>query len=290
MFSAFVKLLRPQQWIKNLFLFIPIFFAGDLFELQKLQITGLGFIIFSIIASSVYVINDIRDVNIDRNHPQKKYRPLATGAIPMPLGYIIFATLSIVGFLSAYLLGFGFFIVLLAYYSINIGYSFGLKNISIIDLILVSVGFVLRVVSGGILAGVTISHWLIIMVFLLSLVIVLAKRRDDMLESVKSGEAVRASSKRYNMEFISSILTMLSAIIVVAYIMYTVSSQTVDNFNTDKLYLTSLFVVMGVLRYLQITLVDNKSGYPTRILYTDRFIQFTLFSWVLSFYVIIYYL
>lgn len=284
-----VKLIRPQQWVKNLFLFIPVFFAGEFFNMDKLITVFLGFISFSIAASAVYIINDIKDVDEDRNHPQKKWRPLATGAISLSVAYPLFLLFLVSGLVLSYLLNVGFFIFLLTYLSINIAYSFGLKKVSILDLILVSIGFVLRVLSGGELGAVPISHWLVVMVFLLSLFIVLAKRRDDLVETKNTGAPIRSSSKNYNLEFVNAVLTMLSGIIVVSYIMYCLSDDTLSHFKSDKLYLTGIFVVTGILRYLQIALVENKSGYPTRILFTDRFIQLTLVGWVLSFFFIIYY-
>lgn len=286
---AIVKLMRLHQWVKNLFLFIPLFFAGELFNQEKLVMVALAFVAFSISASAIYIINDARDIKEDRNHPEKKHRPLASGAISLQFGYGLFFILLLIGVSFAYWLDTMFFGVLLAYLLLNLAYSFGLKKVPILDLLIVSIGFVLRVISGGFIADVLISQWLIVMVFLLSLFIVLAKRRDDLVQAKSSGYALRDSSKNYNMEFINSVLTMLSGIIVVAYIMYCLSEDTIARFTTDKLYLTTIFVVTGILRYLQIALVENNSGYPTRIIFTDRFIQITLAAWALSFFFIIYY-
>lgn len=283
-----LKLIRVKQWVKNIFLFIPIFFAGQIFNLEKLLMVLAGFGIYSMCASAVYVLNDIKDVDLDRVHPEKCKRPLACDAVSITTAYILYGIFLVGSLLLSYLIDINFFFIIVAYMLINVAYSLGLKKISILDLMLVSIGFVLRVVAGGVVADVPISHWLIIMTFLLSLFIVLAKRRDDLIQFKNSGKVLRVSSQQYNLDFIHSIITMLCAILITAYMMYTLSDDIQQQFKTDDLYLTSIFVIAGVMRYIQITLVENKSGYPTRILYTDRFIHFTLVGWLVSFYLIIY--
>lgn len=286
--GAIIQLIRVRQWIKNVFLFIPIFFAGEIFDTEKLLNVIAGFFIYSICASAVYILNDIRDIEADRIHPQKSKRPLPSGSVSFVTAYILFIIFLSVGLLLSYYIDPYFFCIIVFYILLNIAYSLGLKKISILDLMIVSVGFVLRVIAGGVVADVPISHWLIIMIFLLSLFIVLAKRRDDLIEAKRSGKILRAASKHYNIDFIHSILTMLSAVLVTAYMMYTLSDAIQVQFSTEHLYLTSIFVIAGVMRYIQITMVENKSGYPTRILYTDKFIHFTLLGWSISFFLIIY--
>lgn len=283
-----IKLIRVKHWVKNTFLFIPIFFAGAIFNEEKLFLVLIGFSIYCFTASAVYILNDIKDVEMDRIHPEKSKRPIASGAVSLPAAYVLFITFLTISLVSSFLIDMNFFYIIATYLVINLGYSFGLKRISILDLMLVSVGFVLRVIAGGVVADVEVSHWLLIMIFLLSLFIVLAKRRDDLVESKNSGRVLRVSSQNYNLEFIHSILTMISAIVITAYMMYTLSDEIQRQFNTEHLYLTSIFVVAGIMRYIQITIVENKSGYPTRILYNDRFIHITLLGWALSFFLIIY--
>jgi len=285
---AFWELIRPHQWIKNLFLFVPIFFAGDLFNTNKILLLLLGFLSFSISSSAIYVLNDFKDIESDKLHPLKQKRPLASGKIKKSFATFMMILLGIFGLLLAYLISNSFFFLLLAYLIINIFYSFGLKDVSIVDILIVAIGFVLRTIGGGLIADVYISHWLIIMIFLLSLFLVVAKRREDMLEFVSSGNAIRKSITNYNMDFINLTLTMLSGVIIVAYIMYTVSADVTSRLQSENLYMTSVFVIIGVLRYMQITLVENKSGSPVRILYKDTFIHITLTGWILSFFLIIY--
>ncbi len=283
-------LLRIPQWIKNSFLFIPIFFAGELFDTAKLLAVIYGFVSFSLVASSIYILNDIRDVESDRKHPEKKFRPIAAGKVKISVAWVVMIICAVAGFGIAWWLSAYFAYILTGYFVMNLAYSSGLKKVAIVDLLIVATGFVLRVLSGGFAADVYISHWLIMMIFLLSLFIVLAKRRDDILEYNKSGIALRSSIQNYNLDFIQSVLTMLSGIIVVSYLMYTISPEVSEKFGTDHLYFTTIFVIAGVMRYIQITLVENKSGSPTRILYTDRFLHFTLAGWVLSFFLIIYFM
>lgn len=289
----YIKLLRPKDWAKNLFLFIPSFFAGKLFHPQSLilQFEWLigGFFAFSFLASSIYIINDYRDVEDDKKHPQKKFRPIASGKVKKNVALLISIILMILGFGISYLLDNSgkFLFITLLYYILNMGYCFGLKNISIVDILIVSTGFVLRVKGGAELGKVEITEWLTIMTFLLALFMAIAKRRDDVMLKVATGAEMRKSMKGYSLEFLNTLLSLFCAILIVSYINYTVSGALYHQFG-HRLYYTSLFVIAGIMRYLQITFVLNKAGSPTEILYKDRFIQITLLLWVISFYVILY--
>ncbi len=178
---------------------------------------------------------------------------------------------------------------ILLYLIINIAYTSGLKNISILDLLLVSIGFIIRIYAGGVLTNVTISHWLAIMVFLLALFLVVAKRKDDLIVQESIGGQVRKASAYYNTEFVNSVITLLSATILVAYMMYTLSEEVTQRLGSEYLFTTTIFVVAGILRYLQIIFVEKRSGSPTEIFLTDKFIVLTILGWILSFYFLIYY-
>ncbi len=283
-----IKLLRIKHWVKNLFLFIPSFFYGNLFSGTEILPLLLGTLAFSFVASSIYIINDIRDIKIDKLHPIKKERPLASGAISLKKGLIIFAILASFGFAISFWVDPRFTVLLILYFGLNIGYSFGLKNIPIVDLFVVSSGFLFRIHSGGIIANIEVSHWLSIMIFLLALFLIFAKRRDDLLIRLETREVIRKSTSNYNLEFINSCLTLLSAVIIVAYIMYTQSPEITSRLNSDNVFITAIFVVAGVIRYLQITFVEQNSGSPTEVLFKDKFILVTIAGWVISFYLIIY--
>lgn len=284
----YLKLLRPKHWAKNLFLFIPLFFAGQIFNVDKVLTLLLAFLCFCFVASSIYIINDYRDVEADRAHPEKSKRPLASGAVSPNAALAIFGLLVVAGFAGAAWLSAKFTFILGIYFVLNIAYSFGLKNISILDIFILSTGFVLRVKAGGAASGVAVSEWLMLMVFLLALFMALAKRRDDVVLKLASGKDVRKASKGYNMDFLNTSLALVSAVIIVAYIMYTMAPATMQRFHTYRLYYTSVFVIAGLMRYLQIAYVENDTGSPTKILYKDRFIQITIALWILSFYVLIY--
>jgi decaprenyl-phosphate phosphoribosyltransferase len=284
----YIKLIRPKDWAKNLFLFVPLFFAGKFFYQNiLLQLLG-GFMCFSLVASSIYIINDFRDIEDDKKHPAKKMRPLASGAVNKISALLIAFIFLILGFAGAWMIRDKFMFVLGIYFVMNLLYSFGLKNISILDIIIVAIGFVLRIKAGSVIAKIGLSEWLIIMVFLLALFMAIAKRRDDVLLKLTSGSDMRKSVRGYNLEFINTALSLICAVIIVAYFMYTTSPEVVTRLQTYRLYYTCIFVLAGIFRYLQLIYVRGDSQSPTKILYKDRFIQVTIILWIISFYLILY--
>ncbi|MBI1342839.1 MAG: decaprenyl-phosphate phosphoribosyltransferase [Terrimonas sp.] len=286
--SNYIKLLRPKDWAKNFFLYIPLFFAGEITDLQKDIEVFFGFIAFSFIASCIYIINDYKDIEDDKKHPTKKYRPLASGAVSKTVSLVIFTVLLIAGFFLAWWIRDKFMFVLAIYFLLNLGYSFGLKSIPILDIIILAIGFVLRIKAGSVIAYIPLSEWIIIMVFLLALFMSIGKRRDDVLLKINSGTEMRKSIKGYNLEFLNVLLALVCAVIIVSYFMYTMSDEIRLRPNAYRLYYTCLFVMAGIFRYLQIIYVLQDSGSPTKILYKDRFIQVTLICWIISYILILY--
>jgi 4-hydroxybenzoate polyprenyltransferase len=284
-----VVLLRPKHWVKNAFLFIPAFFAAKIGNLDLLPSLLGGWAAFSLVASGVYILNDYRDIEADRLHPEKSKRPLASGAVGPGLALAIMALCIGAGLgLGWWLLPkFGF--ILAIYLAMNLGYSLGLKNIAILDTMIVAAGFVLRVKAGGVLAKVYVTEWLTVMVFLLALFMAFAKRRDDLLIKLQTGTDMRKAIKGYSLEFVNLCLPILSSIILVSYLMYALSPAVAGRLGTDRVYYTFLFVLAGVMRYLQLVYIHNDSGSPVKLLYRDRFIQFCIVGWIVGFYVIIYY-
>ena len=248
----------------------------------------VGVFAFSCIASSIYIINDYRDIEDDKKHPEKSKRPLASGAVSANKAILICILLVLIGFGVAWLVSIKFFFILGFYFVLNLAYSFGLKSIPILDIIIVAIGFVLRIKAGGAIALVGITEWLNIMVFLLALFMAIGKRRDDVLLKLSSATEMRKSIKGYNLEFLNILLALVCAVIIVAYFMYTMSPEVLQRLGTYRLYYTCLFVLAGIMRYLQIIYINAASGSPTKILYKDRFIQITILLWIASFYVIIY--
>lgn len=285
---AYIQLIRPKDWAKNLFLFIPLFFSGNFFNWSIYPTLILGAIAFSFVASSIYIINDYRDVEDDRKHPEKSKRPLASGAVSKSAAVGICLLLLLSGFGIAYFVRDKFLFVLGIYFLLNIGYSFGLKNIPILDVFIIAIGFVLRVKAGAVLAFIGLSEWLSIMIFLLALFMALGKRRDDVLLKLKSGTDMRKAVKGYNLDFLNIVLSLICSVIIVAYFMYTMSPEAIKRTGTYRLYYTCIFVLAGIMRYLQIIYINAESGSPTKILYKDRFIQISILLWIISFYIILY--
>ncbi|WP_295795815.1 decaprenyl-phosphate phosphoribosyltransferase [Mucilaginibacter sp.] len=286
----YIKLLRPKDWAKNLFLFVPSFFSKHIFTSSKIELLLAGFAAFCCIASSIYIINDYRDIENDRKHPTKSKRPLASGHVKPSHAILICVLLIITGCGLGYIANpqLQFLLVLGVYFVVNIAYSFGLKNIAILDMLLLASGFVFRVKGGAIIAHVDSSEWLIIMTFLLALFMAIGKRRDDVLLKEASGTDMRKSVSSYNLEYLNTMLGLFSAIIIVAYISYTQSPKTIHRLGTYRLYYSSVFVIAGIMRYMQVVFVKKNSGSPTDILYKDRFIQITILLWILSVYIILY--
>jgi 4-hydroxybenzoate polyprenyltransferase len=290
--KAIFHLLRPQQWFKSGFIFLALFFGGQLGNLDKLYECIIAFIAFSLAASSIYCFNDIIDADIDKIHPKKCKRPIASGLITKREAYVI-QTICLIISLSTLFLFIGetkYAIIglVLFYYILNIAYCVLLKSYAIVDVLIIAIGFVLRVLVGGIVTDIYLSEWIIIMTFLLALFLAFAKRRDDVIIYQNTGILPRKNTYRYNLEFMNQVMTIISTIIILAYIMYTISPEVKERFNSEYIYLTSVFVLSGIIRYLQITIVDSKSGSPTYVLLHDRFIQICISFWVLSFFTIIY--
>lgn len=283
-----IRLIRVNQWVKNLFLFIPMFFAGELMALEKYPKLFLGFLTFCLASSFVYVLNDLKDIENDRKHPEKKSRPVAAGEVTISRARWLMAVfLTLVVFLC-FLLPLKFGLVVFSYLALNVFYTYIGKNISILDVILVSIGFILRIRAGGIISVIALSKWIVVMVFLLSLFLAFAKRRDDLIFKSSTGLDLRKVAKNYTIEFLDTVLALLCGVIIVAYLMYCFSPEVVARMGY-RIYYTVLFVVSGLLRYLQITIVFKDSGSPSRTLIKDRFLQLVLFGWIMSFYLLMYF-
>ena len=284
-------LIRPQQWIKNGFVLIPMFFGGRLLNVDDAIASVVTFFAFSFVASAIYCFNDIIDVEADRRHPIKCHRPIASGAVSVPTAYALMVILTL---LSALLL---FFLpqragetagIVAFYFLLNMAYCLWLKRHAIIDVCTVAFGFVLRILAGGMACDVAVSNWLVLMTFLLALFLSFAKRRDDVLRMNETGEPPRRNTIRYNLTFVNQAITVTGTVTLVCYIMYTVSPEVVSRFHAPYLYLTSIFVLVGLLRYMQLTVVDEVSGDPTKILLRDRFTQAIVVAWIMAFLLIIY--
>lgn len=286
-----IRLIRPHQWVKNLVVLLPVFFGGALLHIESVYAGLVTALCFSFAASSIYCLNDIVDVEDDRQHPVKCHRPMASGAISITQGYTLMFLMFALSMLSTFLLRQSQLetaSVILFYWLLNIAYCLKLKQYAIIDVCVVSFGFVLRILAGGYATSIHLSKWIVLMTFLLMLFLSFAKRRDDVVRMNETGHAPRQNTIRYNLTFINQAITITSSVTLVCYIMYTVSPETIQNFHTDYLYLTSVFVLVGLLRYIQIAVVDKRSGDPTKVMLHDRFMQFVVLAFGLAFLFIIY--
>ena len=286
-----IRLIRPHQWIKNLVVLLPVFFGGALLQPEAVYAALVTALSFSFAASSIYCLNDIVDVEDDRRHPVKCHRPMASGAITVVQGYLLMALMFSLSMVSTLLLSSHqteTASVILFYWLLNIAYCLRLKRYAIIDVCIVAFGFVLRILAGGYATDIRLSRWIVLMTFLLMLFLSFAKRRDDVVRMNETGHAPRQNTIRYNLTFINQSITITASVTLVCYIMYTVSPETIQNFHTDYLYLTSVFVLVGLLRYIQISVVDKKSGDPTKVMLHDRFMQCTVLAFGLAFLFIIY--
>ena len=285
-----ISLLRPHQWLKNIFVFLPLFFDKKLLHIDYLVNAIWAFAAFSLAASAIYCLNDIMDIEADKRHPKKRLRPLASGKITKAQAYVIMvililASLAIacITFESKNLLA-----IIAIYIVLNIGYCIMLKHIAILDVFIIASGFCLRVAAGGVATDIWISQWIVLQTFLLALFLAFAKRRDDVIIFNRDGSKARKNINRYNLEFLNNAISIVATMTMMCYIIWCVSEEVIARMGTNQLYITAAFALMGVMRYLQITIVDNKSGSPTKILLKDRFIHFCVAGWVATFLVLIY--
>jgi 4-hydroxybenzoate polyprenyltransferase len=284
-----INLLRPYQYTKNLFIFIPPFFAIKLHDMETLESSFFAFISFSLIASAIYILNDWLDRKDDLKHPKKRYRPLASGSVKPLSALILFIICFFSSMYVATHLPENVLYLLLVYFVMNLFYCISLKHIAILDIATISTGFVLRLFVGAEASSVGLSHWIIVMTFLLALFLSLAKRRDDVLILSSTDKKMRKVVDGYNIRFLDTSMVMTSSILILAYILWSISKDVITRIDSQNLYLTSFFVLLGILRYMQITFVYEKSGNPSKVLLKDTFIKVTVGLWVASFLIIIYF-
>lgn len=294
-----LRLIRPKQWLKNVFVLVPMFFGGALTDGATVYASVVTFFAFCFMASAVYCFNDIVDVEDDRRHPVKCSRPIASGTVSLKTAYGLMALMVVMALVTPLLLPRGGVIeasprgglvgVLLFYFVLNLAYCAWLKRFAIVDVCVIAFGFVLRLLAGGFATGIALSKWIVMMTFLLTLFLSFAKRRDDVVRMEATGEAPRKNTIRYNLTFINQAITITASVTLVCYIMYTISPEVVARVHTDYLYLTTAYVLLGLLRYIQITVVDKKSGDPTKMMLQDRFTQVVVVLWALTFLFIIYF-
>lgn len=284
----YLQLIRLNNWIKNLFIFIPLFFSSELLNSDKFILTLFVSIGFSFVTSFVYIINDIYDIDFDKNHPDKKFRPIPSGIISIRKSLFIGLSLFVIGLIILWFTSIDSFLLTIIYFVLNVSYSYKLKHIPIIDFVVISIGFVIRILIGGVIGEIELSQWIIVMVFLLSLFLAVTKRRDDVYQFEVEDKINRKVVDKYTVAFMDKIITIVSSVLIVSYLLFITSGDVVKRYPSNSLLITFIFVLIGVFRYNQITYVYNKSGSPLKILFYDHFLQIILICWTLTFFIIIY--
>lgn len=280
--------LRPKQWTKNFFIFAGILFSQNILHPALLVKTLEAFTIFCLLSGAVYILNDLVDIEQDRNHPRKCKRPLASGRLKVVHAGVAWVILTLAALGASFVLDRTFFIVALAYFLLQIAYSSFLKHIVIIDVFVLAAGFVLRVAAGAVLIHVPISSWLLICTILLSLFLGFVKRRHE-LESLESGaQNHRRVLEEYSSYFLDQMIAVVTTSTVICYALYTMSAETVKKFGTQNLIFTVPFVLYGIFRYLYLVHQKGQGGSPENILVSDKPLMIDVLLWAVTAGIIIY--
>ena len=287
--KSVLKLIRPRQWVKNLFLFAPLIFSKHLFEEGYIVTEALGFAVFCLLSSTVYVINDIADREADRLHPVKKSRPIAAGTISPQRGFVIaFFLFSGAAAVASVLNGL-FQIAAMLYLTLNILYSVRLKHVILVDVFVIAAGFMLRVLAGAFVIEVEVSHWLVLCTLFVSLFLAVSKRRSELLLVQESNEAsAREVLREYDLAFIDQMITITASGMAISYALYTVAERTVVMFKTENLIFTTVFVLFGIFRYLYLLKKKKTEDNPTLILLGDSVMMMNIAAWFVFCIAIIY--
>ncbi len=288
MLKYIFKAMRPRQWTKNAFVFAALIFDRQFFKVDALKNTILTFILFCLVSSSVYLINDIMDVNADRNHPIKKKRPIASGKLPIKLAVVISVILLLISLVGSYFLSTGLMIIVAVYFILNLTYSKWLKHIPLIDVLVIAACFVLRVAAGvSVIQVERFSPWLYVVTTLLSLYIGFGKRRAELMVLVPDGsQSHRKVLSGYSLDFVDQLITIVSATTIIAYSLYTFSAPNLPE--NHAMMLTIPFVLYGIFRYLSLMKIDHRGGEPEELLLKDRPLQITVALWAIAVMIVFY--
>jgi len=283
----YLSLIRVKSWVKNLIVFAPLFFSARM-EWHNLLYNALpAFISFCLASGSIYIFNDLTDVRYDRNHPLKKNRPLAAGRISLTKASLLSSGL----FMTSLALSWWTHPVILwaigLYAVSNLFYSLFLKNFSLIDIFIISMGFIFRLLAGALATGVVLSDWIILLTLLLSILLILGKRRQDVLFSNKNIN-LRPALRGYNKNYIDLMMVLVAAAIVTTYIMYSISPELESRIGSPYFKLTSGWIILAVMRFFQLIFVFQKTGHPIELFLKDPFLLITVFLWLLSCFFFLY--
>lgn len=276
------KTMRPRQWTKNLLVFAALIFSQNLSNLPMVSDATIAFIIFCLLSGSVYTLNDLLDVKQDRTHPKKSQRPLASGKLQPPIAIVSGSILVLLSLANAFWLNTNFGFIALGYFILQIAYSTVLKHIVILDVLAVSIGFVLRAIAGAEVINVPISSWLLVCTILLALFLSLGKRRHEIILLEDNAADHRKILFEYSPALLDQMISVVTASTVVAYALYTMSAETITKFQTDNLKYTIPFVLYGIFRYLYLIHQKSEGGSPEKILLNDRPLLINIILYLLT--------
>ena len=278
---SYFRSLRIKQWIKNLFIFAPMVFSLNFTNMEYLINSLVAFFLFSIISGNIYVLNDCIDKKDDINHPKKKFRPIASGNINVPTAVTFSVIAQIIVLSVIYQFNFGFFIIASVYIAVNISYSAFLKKFAIFDVLIIAIGFVLRVMIGGEVNDIFLSPWIFIITFLLALFLGLVKRRQELAGMEKNlSKNTRKSLENYSLPLLDQLISITTSATLISYISYVLNHEIRKYFKTEYLYLTVPFVIFGIFRYLYLTYIKQKGENPEDIIFTDFPFLMNIIIWI----------
>lgn len=288
MIKPIIESLRPKQWTKNLLLFAGLLFSKSLFQVPLLLKATAGFFIFCLLSGTEYLVNDLLDIEQDRTHPVKSKRPLASGKLAPSSAVAVVIVLSVAGLASSFLLHRTFGWIALIYFLLMLSYTFALKHVVILDVIIIALGFVLRAVAGAAVIEVPISSWLLVCTTFLALFLVLNKRRHEMVLLGENAANHRKILGEYSPYFLDLMVAVVTASTIMAYTLYTAAADTVQKFGTRNLIFTLPFVLYGIFRYLYLVHQKNMGGSPEQILIKDVPMILNIFLYLIATGVILY--
>ncbi len=289
MLSPFLRLLRPHQWVKNGFVLAPLIFAGELLHAPSLIFGFSAFAVFCLASSGVYAFNDVFDREQDRNHPTKKNRPVAAGEITVLTATVLGACLIVISILGAITIGKAFLLWVVFYLLLQFGYNVAFRNIVILDILAIAMGFVIRAVAGSHAIGVVISPWLILCSLLIALFLGFAKRRQEIVLMGDAAQAHRSILKDYSVPLLDQLIGIVTAATLVCYAIYTLTPEVTQRLGSRYMILTLPFVLYGIFRYLYLVHVLEKGGNPTKDLLTDTPLLLSIGLWTLTSVALIYF-
>lgn len=282
-----LSLVRTRHLIKNVLVFAPLIFSLQV-TAENVSRSFAAFFAFSLTASAVYIFNDIQDVDSDRKHPKKKFRPIASGRVSIVQAIAVLFVLLLLGFLVAMSLSIGTFLTLTGYFLLNLLYSSGLKTVSILDVMIVASGFVLRILAGGLSIDVPVSPWILLCTFFGALFLAFGKRKGEIDTLKEASKDIRNVLLSYNTDFLNQLIGTTAATTVITYSLYTIDEHTIDRLGTAHLIYTVPFVVFGIFRYFQIIYTHSAGDDPTKVFSTDRPILVNMVLWGITFGAIVY--